>query len=167
MNKPEQDAVIDLLRKSWLTHDAMWVAAVYQECGPEVANKLNAKAIQSLTPIETKRFQKVLNLPSVDTFERLRAFVDGAFHIVSGDFTDYRITYPKHNILRWHAAQCFAFEGIKKLGMIDHYQCGILERVEGWFKALQIPYKMLPKIEGCNMHNKGTCELDIQFFFEQ
>lgn len=167
MNNKDPETVREVLSKGWLTHDAMWVTAVYQEFGGEAANKINLRANQLMTPIETKRFQKALGLPEVDTFEKVQKFITGALAIVSGEFTDFRITYPEHNILRWHAVQCFAHDGIKKLGMIEHYQCGIIERIEGWLKALGIQYEVLPKIEGCNMYTKGECKLDIQFFFEE
>jgi len=167
MKDSNSEAIIDLLSKGWLTHDAMWVTAVYKECGPEIASKLNTRAIQLMTPIEVKRFQKVLRLPKVDTFEKLQKFITGAFSIVSGDFTEIQISYPCHNILHWQAAQCFAYDGIKKMGMIEQYQCGVIERIEGWLKSLNIEYEILPKIEGCNMHNVGACKLDIQFFFDE
>ena len=160
-------AILDLLSKGWLTHDAMWVTAVYEEYGGEIASKLNTRAIQLMTPIEVKRFQKALNLPKVDTFENLQQFINGAFAIVSGDFTEFQISYPRHNILHWQSVQCFAYDGIKQMGMIEHYQCGIIERVEGWLKSLNIEYEILPEIKGCNMHNIGACKLDIQFYFDQ
>ncbi len=166
-NKNNTEAVRGLLGKGWLTHDAMWVTAAYQECGPEIANKLNSRAIAMMTPIETKRFQEFLDLPEVDTFQKLQDFITGAFAVISGEFTDFRITFPEHNILRWHSAQCFAFDGISKIGLIDHYQCGIIGRLEGWLKALRLEYEILPKIEGCLMHNTGSCKLDIRFSFDQ
>ena len=116
-NNNNNEAVRDLLSKGWLTHDAMWVAAVFEEFGGEVANKLNSRAIEMMMPIEVKRFQKLLALPHVDTFARLEEFITGAFSIVLGEFTDYRITFPEHNILRWHAAQCFAYDGIQENGV--------------------------------------------------
>jgi len=167
MKDNNAEAVIDLLSKGWLTHDAMWVKAVYQECGPEIASKLNTQAIQLMTPIEVKRFQKVLNLPSVDTFEKIQAFITGALAIVSGEFTDFEVSYPSHNILQWQSPQCFAYDGIKKIGMIEQYQCGIFERIEGWLNGLNIEYEILPKINGCNMHNVGSCKLKIQFYFDK
>jgi len=166
MKQSNDQAVIELLSKGWLTHDAMWVKAVYDECGPEVASKLNTRAIQLMAPIEVKRFQKVLNLSNIDTFEKLQKFITGALDIVSGEFTDFEVSYPSHNILHWQSAQCFAYDGIKKMGMIEQYQCGIIERIEGWLNGLNIPYEILPKIQGCNMHNVGFCKLDIQLFFD-
>ncbi|MEH6403577.1 MAG: hypothetical protein V7750_09425 [Sneathiella sp.] len=37
------EGVRDLLSKGWRTHDAMWVAAAFEEFGGEVANKLNSR----------------------------------------------------------------------------------------------------------------------------
>jgi hypothetical protein len=55
----------------------------------------------------------------------------------------------------------------KGLGMIDRYDCGIFERIEGWFNGLGIRYDILPNVPGCMMYTKGECYRDIQFYFEE
>ena len=54
----EQHETVQLLTRCWMTHDAMWFRQVLEECGPEVANRLNLAAIRGLAPIELKRLLK-------------------------------------------------------------------------------------------------------------
>ncbi len=56
---------------------------------------------------------------------------------------------------------------MKKYGMIDQYQCGIMDRVEGWFDGLGIPYTVTPKVDGCMMHTEGRCYRDYRFEFTE
>lgn len=166
MNQYSNEDLKTILGKGWLTHDAMWVKAVHDEFGAEAASRLNKRAIALMAPIEAKRLAKVFGFKELTLFEDLKTFVTETFAVVSGDFTDFRITFPSHNRLRWDAPQCFAHDGIKALGMIDQYDCGIFERIEGWFNGLGIKYDILPKVSGCMMRSQGECYREIQFYFE-
>lgn len=59
--------------------------------------------------------------------------------------------------------ECFAHDGVKKFGMIDKYECGILERVKGWIETVGVKYNMAPEFTGCLMHQTGACEVDFHF----
>lgn len=63
--------------------------------------------------------------------------------------------------------RCFAYEGIKAMGVIDRYECGIMARVESWFDALGVKYEVDPKVTGYMMHTEGRCYREYTFFFEQ
>ena len=88
----------------------------------------------------------------------------GAF---TGNFMKYSFESNGMNRIRstWH--RCFAYEGIKALGVIDQYECGIMDRVEGWFNTLGVRYEVEPKVTGCMMHTEGRCYRDYTFFFEK
>ena len=55
---------------------------------------------------------------------------------------------------------------MKQLGFIDQYECGIFERIEGWFDALHLKYSHIPSDELCLMHHKGSCVKDYKFSFK-
>jgi hypothetical protein len=65
----------------------------------------------------------------------------------------------------WH--QCFAHDGITMLGVIDQYECGIMDRVESWFDTLGIKYEVEPKVTQCVMRTEGRCYRNYTFFFEK
>ncbi|MEW6187098.1 MAG: DUF6125 family protein [Thermodesulfobacteriota bacterium] len=157
----------ELLNKCWMTHDAMWFYNCLREFGIENANKINQASIRSLGPIEIKRYQKVLKVDRFDSFEGLVLFFQRVMAIVSGKFMKYHFTFPEKNQIHAEWESCFAYEGMKKLGVADRYQCGIMLRIEVWFDTLGIQYEVNPKVTGCMMHSEGRCFRDYRFFFEK
>jgi len=55
-------------------------------------------------------------------------------------------------------------EGIKKLGAIDKYKCGVLYRIKCWLDALEIKNRFDPRIDKCNMYFNGNCAGEIYLF---
>ena len=157
----------EILIKNWMSHDAMWFYHCLQECGIERTNKINKAAIRSMAAIEIKRIQKAVGIDKVETFEDLKPLIDAAFHILTGDFMDFIYSFPSRNILHGEWKDCFAYNGVKRLGILDQYQCGILERIYGWFDGLGLKYSVSPKVEGCMMHTDGKCFRDISFTFSK
>jgi hypothetical protein len=88
--------------------------------------------------------------------------------IVKGEFMEFTCSMPARN--RMHSewgGSCFAYEGVKALGVIDRYECGIMLRIETWLDALGIKYEVEPKVTGCMMHTDGRCFRDYRFFFDK
>ena len=147
----------ELLNKCWMTHDGMWFRHCLQECGIETTNKINKAAIYDAARIEGMRLARALGVDRIETFTDLHEFIRQANAIVKADFMKIECSSPEPNILRWDVQQCFAYEGITRLGVIDQYQCGIFERVKGWLDALDIEYSVTPEAHGCMMHDAGRC----------
>jgi hypothetical protein len=156
----------ELLNKCWMTHDAMWFYNCLQEFGIDKANQINQAAIRSLGPIEIKRYQKALKVDRFDSFEVLVLFFQKVMAIVSGKFMRYNFSFSEKNRIHAEWESCFAYEGMKKIGVVDRYQCGIMLRIEVWFDTLGIKYQVEPKVTGCMMHTEGHCFRDYRFFFE-
>ena len=77
----------------------------------------------------------------------------------------FELSFPEKNRMHWENPRCFAYEGVKALGLIDAYECGIFDRACGWFEALGVPYEMKPAVRGCLMHFEGKCSVDFLFNF--
>ncbi len=158
----------ELLTKAWMTHDAMWFMHSFQEFGIDKANKVNLAAIESMSIIEIKRIQKVLGYTAdeLTRFERFVEFTEEAFGLIKADFMQFQFNVPEKNVLRWEwmDGKCFAYEGVSALGCIDDYKCGIMKRIEGWFKGLGINYRIEPSVDKCLMHLEGRCT--GRFLFE-
>lgn len=170
---PGQDATLpidttelrELLNRCWMTHDGMWFRHCLEECGIEKTNRINKAAIYSAAKIEVRRLARALGVEKIETFEDLYDFIQQASGIVKADFMRFECSSPQKNILRWDMQQCFAYQGIVQLGAIDHYQCGIFERVKGWFDSLGVEYSMTPEVGGCMMHSDGRCFREFRFRF--
>ncbi|MCJ7596535.1 MAG: hypothetical protein MUO52_17350 [Desulfobacterales bacterium] len=106
-------------------------------------------------------------MDQLSTFGALWDFFQAAMATFTGDFMKYSFESKGMNRISavWH--RCFAYEGIKALGVIEQYECGIMARVENWFDALGIKYEVEPKVTQCMMHTGGRCYREYTFFFEK
>ena len=168
LNKIGKREIRDLLGKGWLTHDGMWFYHTYQELGIEKANKLNKAAIRSLAPIEIKRIKKALGIgeEKIGTFDELKDFMLAALEMTlpNSVFEKFRFRASSKDLLHWEweSGECFAYKGMKQIGIIDGYRCGVIYRIQCWLEALDIKFKINPKIDTCIMHEKGACSGDIR-----
>jgi hypothetical protein len=166
----EKTEIKNLLGKGWLTHDGMWFYRTCRELGIEKANEINKAAIKSMAPMEMERMKRLLGIAGekFDTFDELVQFMLAALELTLPDsvLEKFDFTPLAGNLIRWkwESLQCFAYKGMKQIGLIDGYRCGVMYRIECWLEALGVRYSMRPEIEGCLMHEKGVCEGQIQFF---
>lgn len=157
----------EILIRNWMTHDAMWFYHCLQECGIERTNKINKAAVRSLAMIEIRRIQKAVGIDKVQTFEDLKLLTEAGWSIIKGDFMKATYSFPSENTIRVDFESCFAYEGTKRLGVIDEYQCGIFDRIYGWFDALGLEYSVSPRVVGCMMNTDGKCFRVIRFRFNK
>jgi hypothetical protein len=162
MNAVDRKEQKELLNKCWMTHDAMWFAHCLSEIGIEKTNKINRAAVRSMALIEAKRVTKALGIRKIDTFEDFKKFYEGAMELVMPDFMDFKCTFPEHNLVHLEWGNCFAYNGVKQIGVIDQYQCGIFTRIDGWLDSLAIEYSVTPHVEGCMMYTDGKCFRDYK-----
>jgi hypothetical protein len=159
----------ELLVKCWMTHDGSWFYNCVKEFDIETANKLNKAAIKSLSPFEVQRIKKALgdeNL-KIETFDQLKEFITNGFSIVKGDFMEFEYTFPKHNVMHWDMKKCFAFEGMKRIGVKEKYECGLLYRVGCLLDNVGVKYKLEPEINECLLHTHERCVGDMIFEFTE
>jgi len=162
-----QKETIDLLNKCWMTHDGMWFFHCLGEFGIDATNKMNKLAIKSLASIEIKRIKSALGLDSaIENFDDFRIFFDEASKFMIPDFMNVTFGYAKENKMTWafNPKKCFAYTGIKRIGGIDKYECGVLYRIKCWLEELGLKHSFTPEIGQCLMHHKGSCSGEIQLF---
>ena len=165
VRKLSKNEVKELFSKNWMTHDAMWYGSCMQTLGPEQANKLNQSAVRLMAAIEIKRITQLMGKPKgfqVESLAELAEIITTAFQLVQTDFMKFDFSFPEKNVLRGKFHACFAYDGVKRFGMVDQYECGIIERVKGWVEALGATYTMTPEFTGCLMHQTGKCEVDLR-----
>ena len=167
MNLPGRDELKELLIKGWMTHDAMWFYSCLQECGIEKTNRINKAAIRAMAAIEIKRIQKAVGAGKLDSFDEFKRFFEMTMEIAAGEFMKYTYSLPANNRMHGEWESCFAYEGVKALGVIDRYERGIMLRIETWLDTLGIKYEVEPKVTGCMMHTDGKCFRDYKFFFDK
>lgn len=161
LNKKE---LKELIVKCWMTHDGSWFYNSVKSFGIDAANKLNKGAIRNLAPLEVRRIKKALGMDysKITTFEQLKKFIDDAFSILKGDFMKFTYSYPKRNYIYWEMDRCFAFEGMKLIGVKENYECGVLFRVCCWLEALGIQYEIDPQFTKCLLYSQEKCSGHIK-----
>jgi hypothetical protein len=157
----------EFIIKSWMIHDGAWFNYCLQEVGIEKTNKINKAASKSLGMIEIKRFMKNFGIESVNSFNDLKILIISLLKVVKADFMKISHDFSIFNELNCEMPECFAYNGIKRIGAIEIYECGIFDRIEGWFQSLGIGYDVEPKIEGCMMHEQGKCYRKFKFNFSE
>jgi hypothetical protein len=147
----------------------MWFFNCSQEWGVEKANRINKAAIKALAPIEIRRIKEALGLQKerLETFQELKDFFHEASELFIPDFMGGTMSFPEENILHWRFEEgnCFAYKGMKRIGAIDQYECGVIYRLGCWFDNLGIKYIVTPEIKRCLMHTHGSCSGDFKFDF--
>lgn len=165
MNQLDKNDVREFFSKGWMTHDAMWFYHCIKEFGPEKANRLNQAAVKSMAGIEIQRIMKLMGKEksAIKTFDELTEIIDTTFKLIKPEFMKLYYSFPEKN--KWVGGfhECFAYEGMKKIGMVGNYQCGIVLRLQGWFESLGLAYTMKPPIDGCLMNTSGKCEVEFIF----
>ena len=158
--------VREILSKNWMTHDAMWYGVCVQELGSEKANQLNKAAVRLMAGIEIKRVLKAMDRQfdaSLVDFDELAEIIESAFGLVKAGFMNFDFSFPGKNLMQGRFNECFAHTGVSKYGLIDSYECGIVERIKGWLDGLGVWYVMEPDFTGCLMHQNGRCEISFRF----
>ena len=151
----------ELIGKCWITHDGMWFAHTLVEQGIEVANRINKAAIRSMVPVEIKRLKNMLNVTDdqLKSYNSFRDFFMKVSELLIPDFMNVEIAFPGEGAISWRFNErgCFAYNGVRMLGVEDRYECGPLYRIKCWLEVLGIEYEMEPDIELCIMNQAGQC----------
>jgi len=91
--------------------------------------------------------------------------LESPFSVIKWDFMNFNYTFPEKNRLHWEMIKYFAYEGMKRIGVKERYECGILYRVGCGLDVLGIKHKIEPKIEECLLYTQKQCFGDIIFNF--
>ena len=164
-----KEELIDLENRCWMTHDGMWFYSCLTHLGIEKTNMLNKSAIRGLAPFEVERTKKAIGLEkaSFQNFEDFKAYFTMAKTLFIPPFMNAAMSFPRQNVLHWsfEPNSCFAYKGMKRLGVIDKYECGVIFRIECWLDHFGIKYTIAPKMDKCLMHINGECAGDIEMCF--
>ncbi len=146
LSGPEREA---LLIKGWMSHDARWFAAVAEECGLQVANRLNQAAAHEVGKVEARRIVRALQLPPPTALDDYLVVQEVLISLLGPDLLEYGLAKVDDNAYQIHVRRCFASENAGRAGIGDHYDCGIFARVTGWLDALGLKYEMTPSLGKC------------------
>ena len=169
LNEMTKEELIELENGCWMTHDGMWFYSCLDKLGIETTNMLNKSAIRGLASFEIERTKKAIGFEKdkLESFEDFKAYFVMAKTLFIPPFMNATMSFPRQNILHWsfEPGKCFAYKGMRRLGVIDKYECGVIFRIECWLDYFGIKYTMRPRIDKCLMHVTGECSGDIEMIF--
>ena len=161
-----KDEIKDLLNANWMTHDAMWLAGSVKQYGMKQTNVVNKQAVREMARLEARRLQKLLGVKSIQNFSELKEFILTGFEIIRGSFMKFKLDFLDGHLIQWEVPRCFAYDGVKRLGVIDEYDCGIVDRLLGWLDTIGVDYELQPSFSGCLKHQTGDCKMSIAVKFK-
>lgn len=152
----------ELLRKCWLTHDALWLYGVVERFGPEAANHLNKRVCRTIGQTEMRRLMRLAGVAEVRSCEDYRQL----FRLAEGLFVpSTSFAYARESLSdgseRWTVQRCFAHEGLTRMALLDRIECSIWERVEGWLDAMGVSYEIRPPLASCYRLLGQQCQRSI------
>ncbi len=149
-----------------MTHDGTWFFNCLQEYGIEAANKLNKSAIESLAPFEVGRLKKVFGVTEGPIgFEEFRTFFTHVAELIIPEFMggEFKINQDRTMDMKMRPNECFAYKGIKRLGVIEDYECGVFFRIECWMRSLGLTFESDTQSQHCLFHHEGSCRKRLRF----
>jgi hypothetical protein len=156
----------DILIKNWMTHDALWYREVAAKFGMVEASPMNLRVCRELGQIEFGRLMKVVQAPAPACIEEYQKLFELGKQVFFPDFISVEICFPGNDSQVFQISDCFAHRGMKKLGLLAGYECGIFERLEGWFDAMALRYTRTPDLSRCLKFQGKECKVTVQFHFK-
>ena len=154
-----------LLMKNWMTHDALWYGEVALKFGMAEASPMNLRVCRKLGQIELKRLMKVIDASPPGNQKEYQDLFEIGRRVFVPEFMSYEIEYPEQNVQRWRITDCFAHRGMQQAGLLPEYECGIFERIFGWFDAMRLTYDVEPDLSRCLKYKGRQCEVTVRFHF--
>jgi hypothetical protein len=163
--KLEGEALRRFLVNNWMTHDALWYGEAASRFGMGEASPMNLRVCRSLGKIEFRRLLKATGLSPPNGMAAFREVFELASSVLVPPAFETDVDFRVDGTLVMRNERCFAHEGMTKAGLIDEYQCGIFERIEGWFDAMGLDYERTPDLFRCLKHKGEECVVNIRFRF--
>ena len=155
----------EYLLKNWMTHDALWYAEAAGALGMEKASPMNLRVCRKLGKIEFTRFLKQAGASMPTNLAEVKRISEAGMELLVPPFMDWAIEWTDDDRMICRVEDCFAHRGMTKFGVIDEYECGIFERIEGWLDAMELSYERTPDLSRCLKYRGEECIVTIKFNF--
>lgn len=163
--KMKPDQVKDYLLTNWMTHDALWYREAAARFGMAEASPMNLRVCRSLGRIEFKRLLKATGSNPPKDMAQLKVLYEEALRILVPPFIEMDADFQSDDAILFKTRTCFAHKGMTEAGLIDEYECGIFERIKGWFDAMELDYRLSPDLSRCLKYRGQECHVTVAFHF--
>ena len=155
----------EYILKNWMTHDALWYAEAAGALGMKEASPMNLRVCRKLGRIEFARFLKQTGAQTPKNLSEVKYIAEEGMLLLVPPFMEWTWEWIDGDRIIFRVEDCFAHRGMTKFGVIDEYECGIFERIEGWFDAMELDYERTPDLSRCLKYRGKECVVTFQFTF--
>jgi hypothetical protein len=166
LRKMKEKHVKDYLLTNWMTHDALWYREVASRFGMTEASSMNLRVCRSLGRIEFKRLLKGTDTNAPRDMAQLKELYEEANRILVPPFMETEVDFQRGDRILFRTQTCFAHKGMTEAGLIDEYECGIFERIKGWFDAMKVDCTLSPDLSRCLKFRGQECHVTIRLHFK-
>lgn len=163
--KLDRDELRRTLIVNWMTHDGLWFDEVATKFGMTEASRMNLSVCRRLGAIEASRLMKMTAASTPRDMTEYRELFEFTADAFVPDFQKVHVEYPSDNTQVFHMMECFAHKALKNAGRLADYECGIFERIEGWFDAMHLRYVRTPDLSRCLKLHGSECVITVAFTF--
>ena len=160
------DQVKDYLLTNWMTHDALWYREAASRFGMSEASPMNLRVCRSLGRIEFRRLLKATGSNPPKDMAQLKVLHEEARRILVPPFIETDVDFQSDDTILFKTRTCFAHKGMTEAGLIDEYECGIFERIKGWFDAMEVDHTLSPDLSRCLKYRGQECHVMVAFHFK-
>ncbi|UCD02429.1 MAG: L-2-amino-thiazoline-4-carboxylic acid hydrolase [Promethearchaeota archaeon] len=151
---------IEILRKNWMSHEGRYQMAIVREFGWEKANNINKNVIYEMGKVMMYRLMNALGISQVDNIDDFKEICMTAteFYYPPPVFS-IRLDRESDTSLLGSVEKCGTIKNVKRLGVLDQYECGCLAMRSGWYKALGVEVK--EELLQCLKDGADTCKIKL------
>jgi hypothetical protein len=164
--KLDREKLRNILLANWMTHDALWYGELASRFGMAEASPMNLRVCRKLGRIEFGRLMKTAGVTQPRDMSEYGEIFELGKQVFFPDFMSVEILYPEKDTQVFQVIDCFAHRGMEKTGLISEYECGIFERIEGWFDSMGLEYTRTPDLSRCLKFKGEDCTVTVKFKFE-
>ena len=152
---------IEILRKNWMSHEARYQMAIVQELGWERANDINKSVIYKMGKLMMYRLMNTLEISHIDNIDDFKDICLTAqeFYYPPPIFSVY-LNRESDTSLSGTVEKCGTIDNVKRLGVLDQYECGCFAMRSGWYKALGMDVE--EKLGNCIKNGDNACEITLR-----
>ena len=162
----KKEEIREFFCKDWMKHDGLWFAQCVKEIGIEKTNFINMNGIRIMAEAEIRNLIRLFNNGnrSFENYSEFQEFFAKSIDFVRPDFMKFTFSFSQNKFLEINFRKCWAYDGVKRLGFIDQYECAVVMRLKSWLNFLEISYSLSPDFKNCLMLEYGLCSYRFEFF---
>lgn len=159
---PRETFTKETLKKRWWSHDFFRHAALVQQVGHHLANKINLQVSEKIFRWATITLLRKRMIKPPETIQELISIFKTVWKNVFFDdlYTHEPIVY-KGNTAVWTGSRRHAFDSLNRAGMVEGYVCGCQALRNGVMKALRL--KPIHRIRQSLVRGGNSCIIEVTF----